>query len=480
MKVKYLFVTTQAEEPYAIQNFIDAYELNGSIWDGTIDFQENVLTDDLTSNFINSLGEDGYELVLYNSYVPGSFMRYVFADAFTNYGLQAIFPVGSNSYHSYISDLDYVFTGVKCGSGDREFGNATAFPCTFFDKAISENYVNIHSIAQCGKPYKISHIRRASSTVLAVKLQGYSNLIGTGIYEHGIPINFGNLSGTDISPLPSGIKYTSYADEDANFFFISHDTTAGTINTGFNDNDYQVVTDGTIQYGGTNPSEIFIINESFNVDFAGSGVTIKGVTGFENNPEGTFGVSVRDDTDGYGNKVKINYSLGDGTYGGGGKYLFSTESYSTPHIAGLITDIKLSLGIDWTESIGRAVVTSSNYPNYDIYDGFGCINVNEAKNYIKINNLKTPVLSLNYVTSNTVNLIWNFIPFAVEYELWFKNSLYATITNNIIKFTYAQIYRSQKVPKNYFKVRAKKGNIYSDFSNQVEFPYYAGRYLKIK
>jgi hypothetical protein len=481
MKVKYAFVTTILDEPEAIQNYIDAYESNGSIWDGTIDYDENITEDIIqTTNYVSDLGEAGYELILRNNATSFATVQHIYTPALIDYGLLAVIPTGSNYYREYKNDISDYYASIRCGAGDPEFGNSTGYPCIFFDKGNSEIYVDIVSIAQCGTPYKISHIRRASETILAVKLEGYvSDLNGTNIYEHGIPLNFGNLIGSDISPLPNGIKYTTYASEDANFFFISHDTTSGTINSGFNINDYQSVSDGTIQYGGTDTSEVFIINSSPTGGYVGVGITIKDITGFDNNPNGMFPIKVQDIQDGYYNKNKITHSLGDGTYGGYGKSLVATQSYSTPQIAGLLSDIKDSVAGDWTEAIGRAIVTSSNFPNVDTYDGYGYINVNDAKNYTNINYLRTPILTLE-MEGHSIVLKWNIIPFANEYEIWFRNSLFSTIKENNVIYKFTLLNRYSKSPKNLFKVRAKKGNNYGEFSNQIEFPYYGAKFLKIK
>ena len=484
MKVKIDFLTSIDDELYFIENFISSYESTGLIWDGTIVYNEYVSDNDLDENYLNSLVNEGYELFLRNTQISRGVSLNYFPDIVKN-GLLPVVPSGRNE-PTYIPNMRNAFSGILCGAGDREFSNAMSYPCMFYDKSITENYIDINYMFKCGDKYDISHIQRTDSTTLGVKLQGYaSNLHGTNIVEHGIPIIFTDVSGTDILPLPNGIYYTSYADENGNFFYIRFDSTSGTINNGFDLEDYQSVTDGTVQVGDTDTTKVFIIREEYLNDISNSGITIKNISGFENNPNGINKVIDKVNYDFFGDKITIRHNLGDGTYAGGGSMLFTTESYTTPTVGGLITAIKVACNCDWMEAIGRAISTSSGFPIFDSTNGYGYINFEDAVNFKNVNYLSTPVLNATIetaLTTSSYEFYWSIVPFATEYEVWFRNSLYRIITGNAVTITFnieEETYYT-KSPKNYFKVRAKKGNIYSEFSNLIEAPKYGSRFLKIK
>lgn len=79
-----------------------------------------------------------------------------------------------------------------------------------------------------------------------------------------------------------------------------------------------------------------------------------------------------------------------GTYVGG-----QAESWATPIVAGKLKVIKMSTGANWDTVRAAARATAKRNPtgipeidntNWDIYRGFGCIQIQEAINYININN----------------------------------------------------------------------------------------------
>jgi hypothetical protein len=78
MKALYLFITTEAEEPQAVNMFIAGYESNGATWAGTIDTLENFANGDFTEDFVRKKAE-GYDAFIRNSSTDATYT--------TNYNL---------------------------------------------------------------------------------------------------------------------------------------------------------------------------------------------------------------------------------------------------------------------------------------------------------------------------------------------------------------------------------------------------------
>jgi len=409
-------------------------------------------------------------------------VRTLFADALSQ-GLLGVIPSGSNYYRAAVGGLNQLGM-VTCGSGDREVGNATGYPCMFFDR--SESYQDITSVRQCGTEYTVSEIQRVSSSVLYIKLSGITDVTSIGIIEQGIPLYISTaLTGTNISPLPTGVIYTSNVinPSDKSYFQISATTSAGTIGS------FQSVTTGKVKYGVTNQyniaegtSKVLIIRSGGNVDTQGSGITVKGVTGFHNDCNGIFRVDEFVNNDSYYNKIKITHGLGSGSYEGNGSMLFATQSYATPYIAAQLAWMKDKMteqsGVtaNWYDVLGNAIKTSSSGGVFDTYSGYGYLNATVGRDTNIDRELTTPVLvndsAGEYNGTGSILMHWNLIPYAESYELYFRGELLATLKAHFTTYTYQTSVRKSASRKNLFKVRAVKGDVYSEFSNEIELPFY--------
>lgn len=475
LKIKYAFLTTQAAETYALQSFIDGYESAGGDWSasgGTIDVEENVTIDEIDADYLNNLIENDYEMLIRNTGTYSGSLD-IHGDALAN-GLISVIPSGSNYYHErQTAPNTFKFTASFCGSGPRETGNATSYPCIFYDQSSQEDFQSITMMKQCGTEYTISQIKRVNATTLYIKLSGITDVRTVGITEQGIPLYISTaITGTDISSLPSGTIYTSNVIDtnDPSYFSITFNTSAGTLGS------YQSVTTGIVKYGSAFPDEVLIIRDGYNVDSQGSGITIKDVTDFENNPSGSFEVAEYVNNDGYGNKIKIRHSLGSGSYTSGGSMIFATQSYSTPYIAGQLAYIKDVLNCNWNEAWGRAIATASNYPDFDTYNGYGYINVSDAialeDTSLSQIAISVDVFTYNYDSDTKIQTItWNIDPFADYYEIWYRGELWVTLKAHILKYALTQT-RGGKGTKNYIKVRSKRADSYGEFSELVELPFY--------
>jgi len=476
IRIKYAFLTTESDEPQAVANFIAGYELAGGDWNGTIDIDENISQSDFTQAYVDEQINNGYDMLLRNTAVNSTQVNNVFSNSIKR-GMLPVVPVASNYYHDVGTTTSAgLYSAVFCGSGLREQGNATAYPCMFFDVAPSEDPTEIREVRQCGTEYTISQIYRYSPTLLFIKLSGVSDVRTIGITEHGIPLYISTtLTGTNISPLPTGVVYVTGVETDGSAFWITHSTSAG---TGL----YQNVTTGKMKYGITNENGVAEgTNKVLIIGIGGLknlAISLNGITGFQNNPNGNFGVSEFVNNDSYGDKCKIVHSLGTGTYGGDGVGTFATESYSTPFIAGQLAYIKDVTGFDWYDVIGNALVTSSNYPTPDEFSGYGYLQIDKAIDPYIDKTLTAPVLELEEQQTGAITFSWNMIPYAKKYEIYFRGELIVTLNAQIIRYTlspgalgfYPNISSSKR---NLIKVRAVRDSEYSDFSNEIEYLFYA-------
>ena len=474
MKILYCLSTTQSAEPEAVAQFIAGYELNGGTWSGTITVLENISTVSIDTEFVQSYINQGYEMLLRNTGLIDVYSS-VYNYAIEN-GMLFVVPVGSNNYHSQYTDFDNLHSMILCGSGVRGYGNATSYNCMFYDCASTElNDYTIKDIRQCGTSYNITHIARISSTKLGIKIDGYNteallNSIGLIMYlnvngtNHSeLPMYFAGLTGTDITSLPSGIKYISYVGN--GYFEIYHSTSAGTLTT------YQAVTGGTVKFGSNNSSEVMLQISDYHVAYAGLGITVTGITGFQNDVNGIHEVTSRPDYQGFGDKMTITFNLGTGSNTGAGKMIFATQSYSTPFIAGQLAYIRDTTGYNWFDVIGNAIKTSSSGGVADAYSGYGYLNAGAGSDSLIDTSLATPVLTGTETSQGSFQLIWNEVPYADSYQVYFRGVLLDTVTAQIT--TYGDILsRQDKTKKNYYRVRAKRNDEYSDWSNRVEYPYY--------
>ena len=476
LKVKYAFLTNESDEPEAIENFIAGYELAGGEWNGTIDTDDNINQTAFTQDYVDEQINSGYDLLIRNTATNLSQQSNVISTAIKR-GMLPVVPAASNAYRDpSLTTTKKLYSGVFCGSGIREEGNSTSYPCMFFDIAPSEQPVEIRDVRQCGTEYTISHIYRYDANTLFIKLSGVSDVRDIGMIEQGIPMYISQaITGTNISPLPTGVIYSNNIIFEPTYFSISHTTSAGTMGA------FQAVTTGKVKFGVTNyngidegTSKVLIIGVGTDT---GNGISLTGISGFAHNPNGAVRVAEFVNNDAYGDKCKIDYMLGAGTYEGGGTGIFATESYSTPFIAGQLAYIKDVTGFDWYDVIGNAIVTSSNYPTFDTYSGYGYIQIEDAIDPLIDKELQTPVLTLEEKQPGIITFNWNIIPYAKEYEIYFRGELIQTVNAHITRYYlsvaslgyYPYISNSKR---NFVKVRAKRGDEYSDFSNQIEYDYY--------
>ena len=481
MKALYLFLTTEADEPDAVDNFIAGYESNGATWEGTIDVQENIENGDfLDYDVIDSYINSGYDIVIRNTGLAQNssnpYMQYA-----KDRGLLFVVPAGLNIHADLNDDYpDYVYTDkfvpVVCGSGLQDVGNATSYPCYFFDDSTERSGNDIEQLTQCGTNYTVTHIQRRSASIIAIKINITGALSQTGFTDHGIPLVFDNMSGSDILPLPDGTKYTSFADGDATtgIFYVKHNTTSGTISTGFTVSDMQSCT-GDITFGSTN-TDLALMKVSdyiilVNADSTKNGFTIQGVTGFSNNPNGLMSVYSALEDDGFGDKFLIEHSLGSGSYNNDGTLYYITQSYATPNIAGKLLYIKSVRGGTWADTIAAARVTASNENEYDEVDGYGYIRPEKAIDTLLFTTMETPELELQITGETSGILTWNKIDFADYYEIYFRGELLYTIQADT-RTKSITVPRSSKARLNLYKIRAVNENETTEFSNEVEFPYY--------
>jgi hypothetical protein len=358
---------------------------------------------------------------------------------------------------------------IRCGSGERGSGNSTSYPCMFYDQAVESEPVNdLTGIFRCGDTYNISQIYRLTSTTLILRFENVADVRTIGFFDFSIPLTINSLSGSDISPLPSGNFYVTGFDTNHTGIIIQTPATTGS-SVGF-----QNVT-GEITYG-ADTSDIFIagVEEYQPLIDTGNAVTLNGISGFDNNPEGTYEIYELVDFIGYRNVFKVNYSLGAGMSNGGGTASLPSQSYATPYIAGQLCWLKDRMGSDWYDVLGRAMKTASEYVSgYTYQDGFGYLNVADAVFETDIT-LDTPVIVADYLTTASLIIFhWNPIPYAEEYEVYYKGELLDTLEAHITTFRYSSGTREPKGIRRIWKVRAKRGTTYSEFSNELEQNYYA-------
>ena len=473
MKVLIAYITTISDDPNMSAEVINGYELHGGTWDGEIDIEENVLETDITAEYLQSKVDAGYEMIIRNTISANDegnlYSR--FSDAL-NQGLLCVVPVGSNQYQKNFSYFENFFPLVRCGSGQRGLGNATAYPCMFLDQAIeSEPILDIEYMFPCGTSYTISEVFRVNSTTLSFKLSGVTDVRDVGFFDHGIPFVIDSLSGSDISPLPSGFFATGGVATDGSSFFITVPATTGS-------SGWQSVT-GSLTYGNDTKDVAIVKVPTYQpLSVTGNAVVLDNINGFEFNPNGVTEIYEPLNYDGFGDKLKIAAELGEGTYAGGGTASLPSQSYATPYIAGQLAWIKYRMGSGWYDVVGRAMKTGSRYASegYTYLNGYGYINGDEAV-LCTDRSLEAPVvvdISVNYYT---FKMKWNPIPFAEQYEVFYKGELVYTLDAHITEFangftnTISSL-RETKGQRRLFKVRAKRGNDYSDFSNELEFNFY--------
>lgn len=469
MKVLIAFLTTESDDPNMEAEFINGYELNGGTWTGTVDILENITANMIDADWLQDKVDNGYSAVIRNTgnQPNPSNQDLIYTDAL-NQGLAYITAVGSNEYSKNIPQLENYNAVIRCGSGERGSGNSTSYPCMFYDQAVESEPVNdLTGIFRCGDTYNISQIYRLTATRLAMSFENVTDVRTIGFFDWSVPLTINSLSGSDISPLPSGNFYVADFGTNYSGIVITVPATTGTAGL-------QNVT-GQITYG-ADTMDVFIAGvEDYQPLIAtGNAVTLNGISGFQNNPEGTYQIYQLVDFIGYRNLFKVNYSLGSGTSGGGGTASLPSQSYATPYIAGQLCWLKDRMGSDWYDVLGRAMKTASEYVSgYTYQDGFGYLNVADAVFETDIT-LDTPVIVADSNTAQSVIIFhWNPIPYAEQYEIYYKGELLDTLEAHVTEYSYSSGTREAKGVRRLWKVRAKRGTTYSEFSNELEQNYYA-------
>jgi hypothetical protein len=156
------------------------------------------------------------------------------------------------------------------------------------------------------------------------------------------------------------------------------------------------------------------------------------------------------------------------------------QSYSTPYIAGKMVWTKEQRGGDWDDTIGACIVTASEGGVFDSINGYGIISVTGAGDSLIDINLEAPELVLSETSVGNVGLIWNIIPFADSYEVYFRGELLGTTTAHVTYYNHALSYRQDKCRKNFYEVRAVRNGTYSEFSNKEEYNYYYNTGILVK
>jgi hypothetical protein len=460
------------DDPYCDESFILGYESAGGTWTGELTFLENQSNE----HVLDSLHPDNYDVLTINYTPLDNILRYT---PNSSRGLQYILPSGSNNY------LDRTGTNVHsvpiiCGSGF--FSNVTGYGCEFWDRDPFGYNDTIINIIQGGTVFNITGITRVSSTQIMLTIAG--NVDNAAGFEHGIPIRISGLSGTDISPLPSGLYYLS--DAGSNNLYFNFSTTSGTLST------VQNPSAGTFKYG-TNDNYTFIRTTNWNLFFINFGYTIYGVTGFENNPNGDFGIANWVNEDSYGDKFEIVHNLGAGTYTGGGHTTFNSQSYSTPYIAGKISFIKDSVSnrysreCSWWEARYRARMTASGGGVFDTISGYGRIDVMAAINY-RGNIPDDPFTTLGNIGNisaerrgNYINVEFEPVENALYYDVYLNQKLMNTfsVESGIYSKSYSLAYRNRRYPNSVYYI-ARRGDQLSKESEKavIQLPYF--RRIKIK
>lgn len=364
-----------AAEPYFVESFKAGYESAGGTWANSV----SAILEGYVN--INAANLSGYN-VYCNNYSGWQDYIYDILRAYNKLKMEdsmlCVVPAGSN-YPQYYWSIEHSDAFVVCGSG--KYVNQSAYSCDFFDiDPYGGGDTPITYIYQGGKQYTIAYINRTSSSTIVLGISANFTDLG---FEHGVPIRISALSGTNISPLPSGLKWLTYAGYSSTSIGEMHltaTTTAGTIGSN------QAVTSGIIKLG-TSDSNTFFRMSSVIIPYSDYGIYIKDVEGFANNPNGLFSI-IDANTDGYWNKFEIAHQVGSGAYSasGLGTARVDTESYSTPYIAGKLSYIKDTLNCSWWEVKYRAQKTSSfaltgNQQNKDFRNGYGLIDVRKAINY---------------------------------------------------------------------------------------------------
>lgn len=473
LRVNISLGTVIADDPYCDESFVAGYESVGGIWTGS----QSTLEYQSVSNLYDTSHYNDYDILTYNSLPGNELFRY---STNSSKGLLYVLPSGSNFYKDKTYEYTHPVDPVICGSGYNS--NITGYGCEFWDRDPFGYNDTILTVIQGGTQFAITGISRLSSTQIRITIAG--NDSNEARFEHGVPIRISGLSGTDISPLPSGLYYLSYGSNHNLYFDFT--TSSGTIGT------LQTPSSGTFKYG-TNDSYAFFRTSSFNLFFPNLGYTIYGVNGFSNNPNGEYGITNWVNIDGYGDKFELIHNLGTGAYTGGGHTSFNSQSYSTPYIAGKLSFIRDSIShlysreCTWWEARYRARMTASGGGVYDSISGYGRIDVLKAINYKG----KIPADPYNILGNigkvsvardgETLKLNFPSVLNASRYVLYNNQELLREFSaHSVLQGMYYELkYSDRRNPSQFWYV-AYRNQYRSEESEKVIVPYNYYRKIKVK
>jgi len=287
---------------------------------------------------------------------------------YRDYGIQYICPAGSNQYRHNVYTTGLI-NPIITGAG--EVGNATGYGVEFYGKDVVFGPDVILRMRQEGTVYPIEYIKRISSSLISVKLTGITDVTTIGFDDHGIPCTFSGVTGTDISPLPNGVKYTTFAG--GSEIHITHTTTAGTIGN------FQAVTGGNLMFG-LSANNVYIRTTYWNLWNVGN-VYLSGITGFQYLPNGNHQSGNYYNADGFGDKFSIVFNLGTGSGTLLGTAKVNTSSYGNPYVAGIIAALVNHHKVTIWQARYILRMTSSGGGVLNTYDGYGKVDVSAAKSY---------------------------------------------------------------------------------------------------
>lgn len=464
--------TVEADDPYCDESFIAGYESAGGHWSGDLTVQEVISGEGLEDT---ALAND-YDMLTWNS---GGDYAWNQAGLGLNCsrGLQYFIPAGSNLYRLQ-SNTRPLLDQIICGAGYDS--NNTGYSCEFWDRDPYRWDDTVIRIVKGGTQFTITNVIRISSTQIGIRFAGDS--LNVNGFEHGFPIRIVGLTGTDISPLPSGLYYPTYGS--GGYLIFSINTSSGTIGL------EQTPSTGTIKTG-TADNRILIRTSHWNFPFNGYAYTIFGVTGFTNNPNRPFPIYTQN-ADGYGDKFEVIHDVGSGSYTGGGQVSNSSQSYATPYIAGKLAFIKDSvenlLGryCSWWEARYRARMTASENGIYDPVSGYGRINVLRAIRYrapipgdphavTRIGKIKAERLGKNVLIN------FDLVENATQYRVYCNGTPIDTIeARTYINYGLYPLNRTNSRSPNKYTYTAMRDNVESLESEPAVMPYYYYKKMRIK
>ena len=410
--MKYLnaLFTEVIDDPYCADAFVLGYESEGATWTGEITTKEYI---NLRSSDFDEV-EVGFDITTTNT--DGSYSNSFNIARLKNYqrGFFGVFPSGSNIFHYHSYPLNSFPCYVVTGNG--EDNNLGGYLAEFIGKDPIAITTNIEYIIPSGAfEYNVISLKRLTPTVehhriivLRIAKDAVNEKFFGGDFGRGMPFRVSvAITGTDITPLPSGTIYAYDCVETGSYidlYFEPAVLTTGTLDL------EQGVTTGKIKLKTSDANILIKTNRDGGgtgfFAITGWGVALKGITGFDDNPNGAFEIKeFLGEIDGWYDKIEVAHTTGVGVYTGGGTLRVDTQSYSTPYIAGQLAYIKDALEtqrgepVSWWEVRFRARITATS--STDGYSAFGKINPRQAISY-KGYVLPDPFFNLGEVGAITI------------------------------------------------------------------------------